>query len=201
MTLSPLLTSDKINLANAEVLLLDSQPDGLDILCQTFAGFGLHTPHRCATAAEAMAVVNERELNLIIADTAVSDMDGYEFVRWLRRSGVKPNCFAPVLLLTGHTKASHVAKARDCGANMVVRKPASPMVLLQRITWAARETRAFVEAPNYCGPDRRHRVLGPPAAMKGRRHDDLSAAVGRATTPNLDQDDIDALFQPKKAAG
>jgi DNA-binding response OmpR family regulator len=201
VTISPLLTSDRINLANAEVLLLDSQPEGLEILAQTFAGFGMHTPHRCGAAAEAMAVVRDRELNLVIVDSAVSDMDGYEFVRWLRRSGGKPNCFVPVLLLTGHTKASHIYKGRDCGANLVVRKPVSPMVLLQRIMWAARETRSFVEAPNYCGPDRRFRMLGPPAGLKGRRKDDVTTALGKASTPNLDQDDIDALFQPQKAIG
>jgi hypothetical protein len=36
--------------------------------------------------------------------------------------------------------------------------------------------------------------------QKGRRHDDLSVEVGAATTPNLDQDQIDALFQPKAIA-
>jgi hypothetical protein len=36
--------------------------------------------------------------------------------------------------------------------------------------------------------------------MKGRRHDDLSVEVGEAKTPNLEQDEIDALFQPKAVA-
>ena len=31
-------------------------------------------------------------------------------------------------------------------------------------------------------------------------HDDLSAEVGIAKTPNLEQDEIDALFSPKAAA-
>jgi hypothetical protein len=44
-------------------------------------------------------------------------------------------------------------------------------------------------------------MLGPPVGEKGRRSDDLSVDVGAATTPNLDQSDIDALFQPKKAIG
>ena len=42
--------------------------------------------------------------------------------------------------------------------------------------------------------------VGPPVGEKGRRHDDLSVEVGEATTPNLDQDQIDALFQPKAVA-
>ena len=42
--------------------------------------------------------------------------------------------------------------------------------------------------------------VGPPVGVKGRRHDDLSVEVGEATTPNLDQGQIDALFQPKAVA-
>jgi hypothetical protein len=57
-----------------------------------------------------------------------------------------------------------------------------------------------VTSPNYCGPDRRVRSVGPPVGMKGRRHDDLSIEVGAAKTPNLEQDEIDALFQPKAIA-
>ena len=201
MTAPTLQPGERINLSNAAVLLLDSHAEGLELLAQTFAGFGMHTPCRCSTAAEATTALRDREFNLIVVDCAVADMDGYEFVRWLRRSGGKPNRFAPVILLTGHTKASHVFKGRDCGANLVIRKPVPPMVLLQRIMWASSETRSFVEAPNYCGPDRRFRALGPPVGTKGRRHDDLSSEVGDAKTPNLDQDDIDALFKPKRATG
>jgi len=75
----------------------------------------------------------------------------------------------------------------------------TPLIMMQRILWVSKESRAFVNAPGYCGPDRRFRALGPPVGEKGRRHDDLSAEVGEATMPNLDQSDIDALFQPKKA--
>jgi DNA-binding response OmpR family regulator len=198
---SPFGPNERINLSNAGVLLLDSNAEGLELLAQMFAGFGMHTPHRASTADEAQGVVRDRELNLVIVDSAVSDMDGYEFVKWLRRSSGSPNRYAPVILLTGHTKASQVAKGRDCGANLVVRKPVPPLVMMQRIIWVSRESRSFVEAPNYCGPDRRHKAMGPPVGTRGRRHDDLSVEIGEAKTPNLDQDDIDALFKPKKAVG
>ena len=86
------------------------------------------------------------------------------------------------------------------GASFVVKKPAPPQVMMQRIMWLLKDERKFVTAPDYCGPDRRVRAMGPPVGVKGRRHDDLSAEVGMATTPNLDQDEIDALFSPKAVA-
>ena len=81
-----------------------------------------------------------------------------------------------------------------------MRKPVPPLVMMQRIVWLLNDQRPFVTSAGYCGPDRRVRALGPPVGQKGRRHDDLSVEVGEATTPNLDQGQIDALFQPKAVA-
>jgi CheY-like chemotaxis protein len=195
----PFSGGERINLTSAEVLLADSAPESMEILVQMFSGFGVHTPRRAANADEAMAVVRDRELELVVVDGALAGKDGYEFTRWLRRDGGKPNAFCPVILITGHTKPTQIYKGRDAGANFVIRKPVPPLIMMQRILWVSKEARPFVDSPNYCGPDRRFRALGPPVGAKGRRHDDLSAEVGEATMPNLDQSDIDALFQPKKA--
>jgi DNA-binding response OmpR family regulator len=189
---------ERINLSTAEVLIVGGDPDGVEVLAEMFAGFGVHTPRRCASEAEAMTIVGERELNLIVVDSALADTDGYVFISWLRRCG-SPNAWAPVILVTGHTTPSQIFKGRDAGASFVVRKPVAAMVMMQRIVWLLSDQRSFVTSPTYCGPDRRVRSIGPPVGMKGRRHDDLSVEVGEATTPNLEQDEIDALFQPKAA--
>lgn len=192
----PYRQQERVNLSTSEVLLGGADPEGLEVLVQMFAGFGVHTPRRCASSAEAQVVVGERELNLLVVDSDLGDTDGYEFIKWLRRCG-SPNAWAPALLVTGHTTPSQIMKGRDAGASFVVRKPVAPLVMMQRIVWLLSDPRSFVSSPNYCGPDRRVRSMGPPVGMKGRRHDDLSVEVGAASTPNLDQDEIDALFQPK----
>jgi hypothetical protein len=56
----------------------------------------------------------------------------------------------------------------------------------------------MVKAEGYVGPDRRFKNLGPPLGMKGRRKDDLTGHIGKATDPNLDQMDIDMLMKPAK---
>ncbi len=195
----PFRNGDRLNLTDASVLLFDSQPEGLELLAQMFAGFGVHTPHRSTGAAEARQAIADRTFNLIIVSNASASGDGYDLVEWLRREAPAPTRFSPVILLTSHCRESDVFRGRDCGANFVIRKPSSPTVMIQRILWLSRDQRQFVEAPGYVGPDRRFKTLGPPYGMAGRRHDDLSAEVGRATTPNLGQDDIDALFSPRRA--
>ena len=192
--------TERINLSTAEVLLACGDPEGLSILAEMFAGFGVHTPRRATTGVEARGVVREKTLNLMVVDSALADQDGYDFIHWLRRSDSAPNCYAPVILITGHTKPSQIFRGRDAGASFVVRKPVPSLVMMQRILWLLNDQRQFVTSPNYCGPDRRVKSIGPPVGMKGRRHDDLSAEVGLATTPNLGQDEIDALFNPKAVA-
>lgn len=193
----PFSKTERVNLSTAEVLLACGDPEGLNIMGEMFAGFGVHTPRRCLTMAEAQTSVQERVLNLMVVDSALADGEGYDFISWLRRSEITPNCYAPVILITGHTRPSQIFRGRDAGASFVVRKPVAPLIMMQRIIWLLNDQRKFVTSPGYCGPDRRVKALGPPVGSKGRRHDDLSAQVGAASTPNLEQDEIDALFKPR----
>jgi DNA-binding response OmpR family regulator len=190
---------EKINLEKASIMLIDANNQGLDILTQVFAGFGARNPHRCSSAREAAELLKKVEVDLIVIEADLpGEMDGYDFVHWLRRSGMPQNAFAAVILVSGHTRAENVARGRDCGANFIIVKPISPTVLLQRVIWVAKENRQFVEAESYVGPDRRFKNAGPPPGIKPRRRDDIRTRLGAATMPNMDQDEIDNLMQPTR---
>jgi CheY-like chemotaxis protein len=170
----------RFNLSNTAVLLFDPTPMGLSILAQIISGLGAKRLYRCGTIAEAKSVVTEFEVDLMIVDGIAESGEGYEFVRWLRQHVAEPNKHAPVLITAGHTMVSDVSKARDCGGHFVVAKPISPIVMLERIIWIAKEGRAFVFADNYVGPDRRFGKEGqavPPKAQQGRRREDKLRAV------------------------
>ena len=158
-----------INLERAYVLVLDGNPQGSAILRQLLAGFGVRHAIQCATAAEAQAVCRDTELDLIVASDSLTDMSGYDFVHWLRRAGIDPNSFTPVISIGGHTRRSDVSKARDCGANFLVTKPFSPAVLLERIVWSAKDGRPFLQVGEYFGPDRRFRKDPPPETGERRK--------------------------------
>jgi len=182
-------------------MLIDANPQGLDILTQMFAGFGARTPHRCETVKEAQGMLRKVDVDLIVIEADLpGDMDGYDFVRWLRRAGMPQNTFTSVILVSGHTRAQNVARARDCGSNFIIVKPISPRILLQRVTWVAKESRQFVECDAYIGPDRRFKNAGPPPGVKPRRHDDIRTKLGAATAPNMDQDEIDNLMMPTRVS-
>ena len=187
----------RFNLERASVLVLDESAMGMSIMLQILSGFGVKALHRCETVDEAKDAIAKVEIDLIVCD-AMPGGEGYDFVEWLRRSRIEPNCYVPVLLTSGHTPSNAVARARDCGAHFVMAKPLTPIAVLERILWIAKEGRRFVECDTYLGPDRRFKNEGVPAGITGRRRDDLQGYIGEADTPNMDQEFIDSLMKTRR---
>lgn len=151
-----------INLTGAVTMVVDDSPFALDLTIQALLGFGIRTRHACRTAAEAMEILKEENIDLLVVDCEMPGIDGFELVRWLRRSGLEPNAFVPVVMTAAHIPRTRVAEARDCGANFVITKPFSAATLLERIVWVARDGRPFLEVGDYFGPDRRFRKASAP---------------------------------------
>lgn len=179
----------RFNLEHIKVLLLEGTPLGMEVLAQVLHGFGAKDLNRCFTVEAARHAVQTEVFDLAIVDSLGASGEGYEFVSWLRRSGIKPNYSVPVLLTAGHTPTAGVAKARDCGAHFILRKPLRPIAVLERIVWIGREGRHFVECDTYCGPDRRFKNQGAPGGAKGRRRDDQDLKLAEAANPSIDQGD------------
>lgn len=151
-----------INLAGAATMVVDDSPFALDLTTQALMGFGIRTRHACLGATEAMEILKEQTVDLLVVDCEMPGVDGFELVRWLRRSGLDPNAFAPVIMTAPHIRRPRVAEARDCGASFIITKPFSATTLLERIIWVARDGRPFLEVGDYFGPDRRFRTASAP---------------------------------------
>lgn len=150
------------NLQGAVTMVIDDSSFSMELTMQALLGFGIQTSHACASAAEAQEILEFNTVDLILVDTEMPGMDGYDFVRWLRRSQLDPNAYVPVVMTGAHVRRSRVADARDCGANFLITKPFSAASLLERIVWVARDQRPFMQVGDYTGPDRRFHDRGPP---------------------------------------
>jgi CheY-like chemotaxis protein len=182
----PLNASTRINLEKVGVLLVDDSLPSLNLLAQVVVGFGIKNMTRAESAKAAQALLRDHTYDLIISATNMASIDGYELVKWLRRGALEANRYLPVILVSGHTPPSQVFKARDAGANFTVAKPISPKVLLERILWAAKEERQFIECDSYLGPDRRFKNDGPPPGAKGRRREDPPEALRPPGAPPVE---------------
>jgi DNA-binding response OmpR family regulator len=149
-----------------------------EVLVHIFHGFGARTLHRTKTGEEALKIAETHQLDLIVTEALLGDQEGYDFVKALRtRHECEVNRFTPVMVLSAHTAASKVFKARDCGASFFVAKPVSPRVLMDRLLWIVREKRQYLQTDSYAGPDRRFHDESPPAGIAGRRREDQDASV------------------------
>lgn len=166
------------NLSGAVTMVIDDSPFSMDLTTHALLGFGVKTRYACQSAEEAQAILRDHCVDLIIVDCEMPGMDGYEFVRWLRRSGLDPNAFAPIIMTAGHVRRGRVTEARDCGANFLITKPFSASALLERVIWVARDARPFIEVGDYLGPDRRFREGEPPG--EERRADRIRLARMKA---------------------
>jgi CheY-like chemotaxis protein len=171
----------RVNLEKASVLLLDDNAMSMSILVQIITGLGARHLHRCASVEEAQEVALHHEIDLAIVDSLAPSGGGYDFVRWLRTETQEPNCYAPVIVTTSHTPSRDIARARDCGGHIIVKKPLSPLVLLERILWVSKGGRSFLYSDGYVGPDRRFRTDAAEGAPARRRED--KAANDAAAPP------------------
>lgn len=86
-------------------------------------------------ACDALDMIKDAHVDLVVMDVGLPDMDGREAVKILRRDGFK----APILLLTGHDSDSDEILGLESGANDYVTKPFRFSVLLARIRAALRQ--------------------------------------------------------------
>jgi two-component system, chemotaxis family, chemotaxis protein CheY len=88
------------------------------------AGVELSSVHQAGNGAEALAVLAENQVDLILCDINMPVMDGLEFVKQL--PGVENAKAAPVIMITTEGSESHVVQALSAGAKGYIRKPFTP---------------------------------------------------------------------------
>lgn len=182
----------RLDLKQLRVAVVDDNVQSLELVSQVLLGFRVRAIRPCRGASEALPLLNSEPMDLIIVDAEMPGQDGFSLIKDIRSRPDGPNFTAPIILTSGVTPLTKISRARDAGANLVVRKPIVPAILLGRITWLARSPRQFVNSPGYCGPDRRFQMLAPPEEEGERRAGNLKliAQPERA----LSQDEINSLF-------
>jgi two-component system, chemotaxis family, chemotaxis protein CheY len=88
------------------------------------AGVELTSVCQAGNGAEALAVLAENQVDLILCDINMPVMDGLEFVKQL--PGVENAKGAPVIMITTEGSESHVVQALSAGAKGYLRKPFTP---------------------------------------------------------------------------
>jgi len=190
---------ERINLDKAWALLVDSNALTLDLLGGVLEGFGMRNLVRVSSAEEAMEKCRQHVFDLIFTESTMPDLDGYDFVRWIRNESDEQLKLTPVIVITAHTRRKHVIRARDCGANYIIAKPITPKIILERIVWVANSKRVFIETDDFIGPDRRFHKVDPPEEFGvGRRREDRNKQDS-VSDPSNEPDNNDPVSETTTA--
>ena len=110
----------------ARVLIVEDQPDTLEMLAAHFRARGYETLP-CGSAAEAIEIAEREHFDILISDIAMPTMDGLELIRNLRQKENLKD--VPAIALTGYASQKDVAAAIAAGFNMHLAKPTEPTEL------------------------------------------------------------------------
>ncbi|HZI10225.1 MAG TPA: response regulator [Myxococcus sp.] len=112
------------------VLVVDDYEDNRDMYSMylSLQGFEVDTAEN---GAEALARVQASAPDVILMDLSLPVMSGWDAILALKAN---PDTGAiPVIALTGHAMASHIARAREVGADDFAAKPCVPQDVEQKI--------------------------------------------------------------------
>ena len=117
----------------ARVLIVDDSSVMRKIVGRSLRQAGLEILQllEASNGSEALMLVKENSLDLILTDINMPLMDGLEFVRQLRR--VESAQHIPVIMITTEAGEAHVVEALSLGASGYIRKPFTPEQIKERV--------------------------------------------------------------------
>ena len=104
--------------AQPKVLVIDDEPDLLELLALTLSRMGLDT-ERASTVAEAIALLDRESFDLCLTDMRLPDGEGLRVVEHINQNGLD----VPVAVITAFGSAENAVAALKAGAFDYLAKP------------------------------------------------------------------------------
>ena len=112
--------------------MIDDNPVNLRMGAKVLKALG-HQGFLLSNAAEALVLLTEQPVDLILLDTHMPQMDGYAFLQQLRTHSKFRLRSLPVIMLSAFEAQSEASRAQAAGANAYVEKPLTEPKLNQAI--------------------------------------------------------------------
>jgi PAS domain S-box-containing protein len=119
------------SLRGVRVLLIDDDPDSLDITNVILTAAGADT-RTCSSAAAARDILGAWEPHVLVSDIEMPDEDGYTFLRKVRTS-TAARAKTPAVALTAYGRSEDRLRALAAGFGFHLAKPVDPAELSQVI--------------------------------------------------------------------
>jgi signal transduction histidine kinase/CheY-like chemotaxis protein len=113
-------------------LVVDDQPDARVLICRLIEEHG----GQCVlaeSAGDALKILAEQEVDVLVSDIGMPDVDGYELIRNVRAMKHAGARNLPAIALTAYARADDRQRALLAGFQMHVSKPVEPRELIAGI--------------------------------------------------------------------
>ena len=116
-------------LASLHILIVDDDEINRKLLSYMLT-HRVRTLTLIPSGAEALAIVQSGEVDLVIMDLRMPDMDGWEVIGAIRQMEKERARHIPIIATTANTSFSECAKALEAGADTCLNRPFSAGGLL-----------------------------------------------------------------------
>jgi two-component system, cell cycle response regulator DivK len=104
------------------VLVVDDEPDNLDVACRLLKRAGAHVT-TAENGVEALEVVKITRPDFILSDISMPEMDGWTLIKMLNRN--RSTADIPTIALTAHAMEGDRIRAFEAGFVNYITKPLS----------------------------------------------------------------------------
>ena len=122
---TPVGTSCRADLSDIRILVVDDDPDARAMMHRLLES-SKATSIEADGAIEAMRILGEGKPDLIVSDIGMPGIDGYEFIREVRRQGIA----IPAVALTAFARTEDRVRSINAGFQAHLAKPIEPAELL-----------------------------------------------------------------------
>lgn len=129
-------------MAKLKVLIVDDDPDILDLLEATLSGE--YEIAKASTGKEALEKVKTESPNLLVLDYVLPDIEGPDICKAIRKDTLVSN--TPILMLTGKGEIEDKVGGLEAGADDYMLKPFLPQELVARVRMLIRRSSANLDA-------------------------------------------------------
>jgi len=117
---------------NLRVLLVDDSPSARRFMRQVLENLGIEKFVEAGNGREAVKVLADTQVDLVVTDYNMPEMDGQELVEYIRKQSWQNS--VPVLMVTSESNQSRLAAVQESGVSGICDKPFQPAVI-KKLLW------------------------------------------------------------------
>ena len=126
----PALSPEDDSIHQARILIVEDQPDTLEMLTAVFERRGYQVIG-CNSARRALELLAHEDFDVLVSDVGLPTMDGLQLIRSLRDN--KDLKRTPAIALTGYASQKDSEAALDAGFDLHLSKPVDPKELTEAV--------------------------------------------------------------------